>query len=275
MRRAASRMHHGSPVSCALSRVSNASTRSRPIKVQSEWVGTACNSLGVVWKCCGTANILLFTLWSQVSFLSCGRQIWLKSGCAPSRSRSSESTVSLTCLGEGPSSSPNGLNSTSEIANKQRQRWQRVATSCSHLCDSGGTERPETAWITDLAVARSSMRGLAIRLGLQSHQQQLRQGSPLDYPGRLQRRIEPATTSANPTAMSPERRTKKVDQDYEILGQRAALRATVALELEDAPPQGLRMLESGTHEDFHHKSIFSTPQNSGLRISGSPQLAPC
>lgn len=89
MRRAASRMHRGNPVSCALGHESNVSKRSRPIRVQSERVETACNNLEVVWKFCGTANLLLFTLWSQVSSLSCGQQIWLKSGCAPSRFRSS------------------------------------------------------------------------------------------------------------------------------------------------------------------------------------------
>lgn len=66
--------------------------------------------------------------------------------------------------------------------------------------------------------------------------------------------------SANPAAMNLKMRMKKVDHDHEILGRRAALRATVALELGYATPLKLRMLGSGTHEDLHHMGIFSALQ---------------
>lgn len=58
--------------------------------------------------------------------------------------------------------------------------------------------------------------------------------------------------------MNPERRRKKVEQDHEILARQAAVRATVALKMGIARPQGLRMLGSGTHEDLHHMSVVST-----------------
>lgn len=57
VRHAASRATHGSPASPASGRVSKATKRSRPTKTQSEWVETASDGHGVVWKCRGKADV--------------------------------------------------------------------------------------------------------------------------------------------------------------------------------------------------------------------------
>lgn len=58
---------------------------------------------------------------------------------------------------------------------------------------------------------------------------------------------------------------EKIDRNHEVLGRQAAVRTTLALKLRTlgTPPQGVRMLGSGTHEDMGHPRIFLTLQRSG------------